>query len=63
MHWIGIGFLIAIGFGLAIAVAPLALALLLVLWELRVKIATVLGVLFVIALAIIYPDTIVAIII
>lgn len=35
MHWIGIGFLIAVGFGLAAVALPIGAALLALAWEMR----------------------------
>jgi hypothetical protein len=58
MHWIGIGFLIAIGFGLASVALPLAIGLFIMAWELKAIVGVVLGVLLVIVLAIAYPQTI-----
>lgn len=59
MHWIGIGFLIAIGFGLAIVAVPLVIGLLTMAWELKEVVAVIAGIIIVVILSIAYPDQVI----
>jgi hypothetical protein len=56
MHWIGIGFLIAIGFVLASVALPIIGVIMLLAWEHKGAIAAVIGILGLILYTIIDPE-------
>lgn len=58
MHWIGVGFLIAIGFGLAMVALPVAIALIAAAWECREVLGVLAVLIVIVALCFAFPETV-----